>query len=58
MKHLSVTTKLWLGVGSIVLSAIVIVGHAGYNSASHQKQFNEQDACCRSGWIKPRNGVH
>lgn len=43
MKHLSVTTKLWLGVGSIVLGAIVIVGHAGYNSASHQKQFNEQD---------------
>ena len=43
MKHISVTKKLWLGVGSIVLGSIVIVGHAGYNSASHQKKFNEQD---------------
>ena len=44
MKHLRVTTKLWLGVATIVLGAVFIVGHAGYNSASHQKKFNEQDS--------------
>jgi methyl-accepting chemotaxis protein len=43
MRHLGVTSKLWLGVASIVLGAVVIVGHAGYNSAAHQKAFNEQD---------------
>ena len=43
MKHIRVTTKLWLGVAGIVLGAIFIVGHAGYNSASHQKKFNQQD---------------
>ena len=44
MQHISVTQKLWLGVASIVLGAVVIVGHAAYNSASHQKAFNEQDS--------------
>ena len=44
MKHMSVTKKLWLGVVSIVLGAIFIVGHAGYNSASHQQKFNAQDS--------------
>ncbi|MBF6631426.1 MAG: HAMP domain-containing protein [Comamonas sp.] len=43
MKHIGVTRKLWLGVASIVLGAIVIVGLAGYNSAAHQKKFNQQD---------------
>ena len=44
MQHIRVTTKLWLGVAGIVLGAIFIVGHAGYNSASHQKKFNQQDS--------------
>ncbi len=43
MKHISVTKKLWLGVASIVIGAVIIVGHAGYNSAAHQKKFNQQD---------------
>ena len=44
MKHIGVTQKLWLGVASIVLGAILIVGHAGYNSAAHQRRFNQQDS--------------
>ncbi|WP_302410048.1 MCP four helix bundle domain-containing protein [Comamonas kerstersii] len=44
MKHISVTKKLWLSVVCIVLGAIIIVGHAGYNSASHQQKFNQQDS--------------
>ena len=43
MKHIGVTHKLWLGVGSIVLGSVVIVGVAGYNSAQHQKKHGEQD---------------
>ena len=44
MKHISVTKKLWLGVASIVIGAVIIIGHAGYNSAAHQKKFNQQDS--------------
>ena len=44
MKHISVTKKLWLGVASIVIGAVIIIGHAGYNSATHQKKFNQQDS--------------
>lgn len=44
MKHISVTKKLWLGVASIVMGSVIIVGHAGYNSAAHQKSFNQQDS--------------
>ena len=44
MKHISVTKKLRLSVVCIVLGAIIIVGHAGYNSASHQQKFNQQDS--------------
>ncbi|MBV7418209.1 MULTISPECIES: methyl-accepting chemotaxis protein [Comamonas] len=43
MKHIGVTHKLWLGVGSIVVGAVIIVGMAGYNSAQHQKKHGEQD---------------
>ncbi|AVP57479.1 methyl-accepting chemotaxis protein [Pulveribacter suum] len=43
MKHISVTQKLWLGVGGIVLGAVVIVALAGLNSARHQKTHEERD---------------
>ena len=43
MKHIGVTHKLWLGVGSIVVGSVIIVGVAGYNSAQHQKKHGEQD---------------
>ena len=43
MRQIGVTHKLWLGVGAIVVGAVVIVGLAGYNSAQHQKKHGEQD---------------
>ena len=43
LRHVSVTQKLWLGVGAIVLGAVVIVALAGLNSARHQKAHSERD---------------